>query len=72
MQDAFPSSNSPNIKTKEVLYAMMDSDKELGYIDLTGRFPYKSSRGNEYILIAYNYDGNTILAEPLKIERHKR
>ena len=71
IQDSFPSSDSPNIKTKEVLYAMVDSNKDLGYMDLTGRFPYKSSRGNEYILISYNYDGNTILAEPLKIERHK-
>ena len=35
-------------------------------MDLIGRFPYKSSRGSEYILIAYNYDGNAILAQSLK------
>ena len=36
------------------------------YTDLTGRFPVQSSRGNNYILVCYSYDGNTILAEPLK------
>ena len=39
------------------------------FIDLTGRFPYKSSRGNEYILIAYHYDSNAILGLPLKNRR---
>ena len=38
-------------------------------MDLMGRFPYQSSRGHEYILVAYNYDGNAILAQPLKIEK---
>lgn len=32
------------------------------YSDLTGRFPIPSSRGNEYILVAYDYDLNAILA----------
>ena len=36
------------------------------YTDLTGRFPRQSSRGNNYIFVAYNYDGNAILAEPMK------
>ena len=35
-------------------------------MDLTGRFPYKSSRGNEYILIGYHFDSNAILGIPLK------
>ena len=39
------------------------------YTDLTGRFPRQSSRGNNYIFVAYNYDGNAILAEPIKTER---
>ena len=38
----------------------------LSYIDLTGRFPYLSVRGNEYILVAYRYDANAILAQPFK------
>jgi len=36
------------------------------YTDQTGRFLVKHTRGNKYILVAYNYDSNTILAEPLK------
>ena len=36
------------------------------YADLTGRFPYKSSRGNQYILVFYNYDANYINAIAVK------
>ena len=36
--------------------------KELAYGDMTGQFPYKSSRGNQYIYIMYDYDSNMILA----------
>jgi hypothetical protein len=36
------------------------------YTDQTGRFPVRSSRGNNYILVAYDYDSNAILTEPLK------
>ena len=35
-------------------------------MDLTGQFPYCSSRGNQYILIGYHYDSNAILGLPLK------
>ena len=38
----------------------------MGYMDLTGCFPTKSARGNQYILIAYYYDANTIYAHPIK------
>ena len=37
-----------------------------GFFDLTGQFPYTSSRGNKYLLILYEYDSNAILAHPLK------
>ena len=36
------------------------------YMDLTGKFVAPSSSGNNYIMIIYNYDSNTILAIPLK------
>ena len=36
------------------------------YTDQTGRFPITSSRVNKYIMIAYDYDYNNILAEPIK------
>ena len=39
------------------------------YTDPTGRFPVQSSRGHKYILIAYNFDSNSIHVKPLK-SRH--
>ena len=38
----------------------------MGYIDLTGRFPYKSARGNQYLLVAYHFDANAIYSHPIK------
>ena len=52
-------------KSREVIYSLVSS-KDTSYMDLTGRFPFCSSRGNEYILIGYNYDANAILGAPLK------
>ena len=36
------------------------------YTDQTWRFPVTSSCGYNYIMIAYDYDSNNILAEPIK------
>jgi hypothetical protein len=36
------------------------------YSDQTGRFPVTSSKGNKEIMIVYDYDSATILAEPIK------
>ena len=36
------------------------------FTDQTGRFPITSSRGYKYIMIAYDYDSNKILADPIK------
>jgi hypothetical protein len=36
------------------------------YTDLPGRFPICSNRGNQYIVVLYDYDSNAILAEPMK------
>jgi hypothetical protein len=36
------------------------------YTDQTGRFPMISSKGNKYIIVLYEYDGNAKLAEPIK------
>ena len=40
--------------------------KAMAYGDLTGSFPYTSSRGAKYLFIMYDYDSNTILIQPLK------
>lgn len=65
--DAFPLSEEPNEKTHEVAYSLHSSD-EIGkaYSDLTGKFPLQSSRGNNYILVAYHMDANAILLTPVK------
>ena len=56
---------SPTIKTDDVVYTLTSTSNK-AYMDLTGRFPYCSSRGNQYVLIAYHYDSNAILGLPLK------
>ena len=38
-------------------------------MDLAGRFTYTSIRGDKYILFGYNFDGNSILSEPLKTQQ---
>jgi len=66
-EDYFPPSNTPNLKTNETVYAMVDPRKMgSASMDLTGRFPYTSRRGNQYILVGYHYDANYIAVTPLK------
>ena len=36
------------------------------YSDLTGKYPIKSGRGNQYIMVGYDYDTNAILVHPTK------
>ncbi len=36
------------------------------YTDQTGRFPKKSSRGNQYIMVLIEIDSNAILVEAMK------
>ena len=63
----FPKSNTPNLRTNEVVYSIIDNNKTgLGYFDLMGRLPYRSARGNKYIMVGYHYDSNAILAIPIK------
>ena len=68
--DQFPLSEIPNVKTHHVCYVLVDPHKiATGYMDLTGRFPRRSSRGNEYILVAYHFDANYIKGVPIKNRR---
>ena len=43
----------------------MDLTRKI-YTDQTWRFPVTFRKGNNYILVAFNYDSNTIHSEPLK------
>ena len=50
-----------------MVYLIIDHDDLCaGYFDLTSRFPQKSSRNNEYIMVGYHHDGNSILATALR------
>ena len=40
--------------------------KHKAFFDLTGEFPYPSSRGNKYLLVLYDHDSNAIFTHPLK------
>ena len=63
--DFFPTASQP-IKTYECLAKIIEfKDTKKAYMDLPGRFPHKSSRGHEYLLVVYDYDSNAILVEPL-------
>ena len=70
-EDYFPIIGN-GVKTYEnaaMVYPM--EPKMLTYSDQTGRFPHRSSRGNEYIMIMYDYDSNAILCAPLKNRQAK-
>ena len=60
-QDFFPIQD--NLKTYHVAMKLEQfNPKETAYSDLSGRFPHKSSRGHQYMLVVYDYDSNAILA----------
>jgi hypothetical protein len=63
-EDFAPNDNLPQ-RTPKVYATITDINGKV-YTDLTGRFPMTSSKGNKYILVLYEYDGNAILAEPMK------
>jgi hypothetical protein len=52
------------IKTNCIYAATIDAGQI--YTEQTGRFPVVSSKGNKYVMVLYEYDGNAILAEPIK------
>ena len=65
--DFFPTSDSPNQRTNCIFYTAVESSPTgLGYVDTTGRFPYRSARQNEYIYVGYNYNANSISAVAIR------
>ena len=53
-----------NVPTHNVFATIAETGKI--YTDQTGRFPVRSSTGNQYIMILYDYDSNAIMSEALK------
>jgi hypothetical protein len=59
----FPASEPSNKQTHHCYVALIKPERSGQiYSDLTGRFPIASSKGNNYLLIIYDYDSNGILA----------
>ena len=62
--DFHPSQPSPNDKTSEFFAQLVQfSPRHKVFGDLTGKFPYISSRGYQYFIVVYEYDSNAILVE---------
>jgi hypothetical protein len=47
-------------------YSLPFTAKNTAYHDLTGRFPHRSSRGMEYLIVVHNHDSNSILMIAIK------
>ena len=60
----FPESSNSE-KKDEVYLKIYDMQNKI-YTDQTGRFPVTSSKGNKYIMVAFEADSNNIMAEPMK------
>ena len=55
----------PQEATHNIMTFIFEPTNQI-FSDLTGRFPVKSSSGNQYIFLLYNYDSNTIHTRPLR------
>ena len=56
---------APVSKQNDIMVKMVDL-KETIYTDQTGKFPYVSSKGNCYIMVAVHVNANAIYVEPMK------
>ena len=59
----------PHSKQKEAImqtFDLNDKAERLVYTNQMGRFPKKSSRGNQYIMVLIEIDSNAILVEAMK------
>ena len=64
-KDPFPLQPSNN-KTTNACFLTTTEPKDIVSTDQTGRLPRASTSGNNYLLIAYDYDSNSILLRPYK------
>ena len=64
--DFFPKQVETKRTNKIFCKVLTFEPKSTAYSDLTGKFPYRSSRGNQYIMVHYDYDSNAILQRAVK------
>jgi len=64
----FSEDNIAQEERRHECYLAITSAKPRGttYSDITGRFPVKSSRGHQYLVICYDYNTNCIVVAPTK------
>eukprot|EP00957_Ditylum_brightwellii_P198252 15106312-Ditylum_brightwellii.AAC.1 len=65
MEDFLPKQESQKICVVFLVLKLAEEFKNTLYTDLTGKFPATAQSGNKYVLIAYDYDSNAILAIPV-------
>ena len=53
-----------NSATNELICTLLQSHNE-AYMNFTSRFPYNSTRGNEYILIVHHIYSDAIIGLPI-------
>ncbi len=61
----------PGVKHKDVYLMVFDATKKSMFSDQTGKFPITSARGNKYIMVAVELDGNYIDGEPIQSRKAK-
>jgi hypothetical protein len=65
LSDSFPDHTDDNTRSNYCFLATAEP-KNIVYSDQTGRLPHPSAGGNNYLMIAYDYDSNAILMRPIK------
>jgi len=65
------SQQQPGVKHKDVYLLIFDATKKSMYSDQTGKFPITSARGNKYIMVAVELDGNYIDCKPIQSRKAK-
>ena len=73
-EDILPTQEPNNVKKHDMLCAILDSNESASkcYSDQTGKFPIKSTQSNQYIIVMYHYDTNTIHAVPIKLRNTEK
>ena len=66
-EDRYFYPDAESVKTRELCATIIPFNIKIkSFSDLTSAFPHKSSRGNLSVVVMYDYDRNSILAEPIK------
>ena len=67
MDKAFPTLPTPNLKINDIIHTIIETEKaSKEFLDLTGRFSYRSAQGNQYVMAANHMDTKAILMQAIK------